>query len=355
MTRKVVNVIFCMTRKVVIKNEKRIIRMKSSNFKENRKLFSKIGLIFVIGTILIYALQIGLSKLFNAVVDERYMDFGFLVAMLPIYVVAFPIMAFLFSKVPVEKPIEKKKMSFKEMFCYFTISYSAMYIFNLFGNLVANFIKIFKKTAVENSILEIATSNNLWMNFFIMVLCAPIVEEFLFRKFIIDRTVKFGEKTAILLSGIMFGFFHGNIYQFCYAFALGLVFAYLYVKSGQIKYSIILHMIVNFMGGVLGVIMLKITGLMDVLSEAGQDPAEVGKAMMNNVSGLLIFLLYFLVILAIVITGVVLLLVNIKRINFKQAVVEIQKGERFKTIILNLGMGLFFILWTAIIIYNTVV
>ena len=48
-------------------------------------------------------------------------------------------------------------------------------------------------------------------------------------------------------------------------------------------------------------------------------------------------------------------LVNIKRINFKQAVVEIQKGERFKTIILNLGMGLFFILWTGIIIYNTVV
>ena len=132
LTRKVVNVIFCMTRKVVIKNEKRIISMESSNFKENRKLFSKIGLIFVIGTILIYALQIGLSKLFNAVVDERYMDFGFLVAMLPIYVVAFPIMAFLFSKVPVEKPIEKKKMSFKEMFCYFTISYSAMYIFNLF-------------------------------------------------------------------------------------------------------------------------------------------------------------------------------------------------------------------------------
>ena len=66
-------------------------------------------------------------------------------------------------------------------------------------------------------------------------------------------------------------------------------------------------------------------------------------------------MLYFLVILAIVITGVVLFLVNIKRINFKQAVVEIQKGERFKTIILNLGMGLFFILWTGIIIYNTVV
>ena len=63
LTRKVVNVIFCMTRKVVIKNEKRIISMESSNFKENRKLFSKIGLIFVIGTILIYALQIGLSKL----------------------------------------------------------------------------------------------------------------------------------------------------------------------------------------------------------------------------------------------------------------------------------------------------
>lgn len=327
--------------------------MEISNLKENRKVFSKIGLSFFIGTIIIYAAQYAMIWLFDSFIDEKYSDYQFLVSMIPMYAIFFPLMAFLLGKIKVEKPVEKNKLSFKAMFTFFMISYAAMYISNLGGNVIARIIEAFKKSAVENSILEIATSNSLWINMIVMVICAPIMEELLFRKFIIDRTIQFGEKTAIILSGLMFGFFHGNLYQFCYAFALGVIFGYVYVKSGQVKYTIILHMIINFMGGILGVIMLKATGMMQIL-ELANDPNAMTNALMQNVAGLLVFFAYAIMLVAIVITGVVLFFVNLKKINLKQAEVQIAKGEGFKTIVLNLGMLLFFLTWTGLIIYHTV-
>ena len=81
--------------------------------------------------------------------------------------------------------------------------------------------------------LEVATSSNLWVNLFIMVLCAPVAEELIFRKLLIDRLTQYGEGVAVLFSGLMFGLFHGNLNQFVYAFVLGLCFGFIYVKTGD--------------------------------------------------------------------------------------------------------------------------
>ena len=47
----------------------------------------------------------------------------------------------------------------------------------------------------------------------------------------------------MLFSGLMFGLFHGNLNQFVYAFVLGLCFGFIYVKTGNIRYTIGLHML----------------------------------------------------------------------------------------------------------------
>ena len=59
-----------------------------------------------------------------------------------------------------------------------------------------------------------ATESNMMVTFLYMVICAPILEEYIFRKLIVDRTVKYGQGVAIVLSGLMFGLFHGNLNQF---------------------------------------------------------------------------------------------------------------------------------------------
>ena len=46
----------------------------------------------------------------------------------------------------------------------------------------------------------------------------------------------------------MFGLFHGNFGQFFYAFAVGSVFAYVALRTGGIRYTVVLHFLVNFFG-----------------------------------------------------------------------------------------------------------
>ena len=53
------------------------------------------------------------------------------------------------------------------------------------------------------------------------------------------------DKVAIITTAILFGLFHANFSQFFYAVALGMIFAYVTLKTGTIKYSIILHIVVN--------------------------------------------------------------------------------------------------------------
>ncbi|WP_442856211.1 CPBP family intramembrane glutamic endopeptidase [Butyrivibrio sp. MC2021] len=80
---------------------------------------------------------------------------------------------------------------------------------------------------------------------------APIFEELVFRKLIIDRTIRYGELMSIVFSSLAFGLFHCNLYQVFYAFVLGLILGYVYVRTGNIILTIIMHMCVNASSSVL--------------------------------------------------------------------------------------------------------
>ena len=84
-----------------------------------------------------------------------------------------------------------------------------------------------------------------------VVLLAPVVEELVFRKYVIDRMYPYGEKTAIFLSATVFAVMHGNLNQVFYAFFLGCAQGYLYCKTRNVCYTICIHIMVNFMGSVL--------------------------------------------------------------------------------------------------------
>ncbi len=72
-----------------------------------------------------------------------------------------------------------------------------------------------------------------WSIFVTMVVMAPICEEILFRKILIDRIRLYGDKAAILVSSVVFGLSHGNFYQFFYAFGIGLVLAIFIFRRGS--------------------------------------------------------------------------------------------------------------------------
>ena len=269
--------------------------------------------------------------------------------MLPMYAIAMPLMALLIRTVPAVS-LEKKKMTAGQWILTFLMCYGGTYVSNYVGIILTQVIGAIKGSPVSNNMVEVATSSNILVNFFIMVICAPIAEELLFRKLLIDRTVKYGEATAILFSGLMFGLFHGNLNQFVYAFVLGLFFGFIYVKTGNIRYTILLHMLVNFLGSVVGVIILNWLG--DEFINALSDTSLLMTYAMDNMPKIMTHFIYIILLLGIAIAGIVLLIVNARKIHFQPGEVTIPKGKRFSTTVVNVGMGFYFLFWIFTIIFQ---
>ena len=106
-----------------------------------------------------------------------------------------------------------------------------MYIGNLIGTGLSGVIGGFFGKTSTNNLAELITNADMTGTIIFVVILGPIMEEIVFRKILIDKTVKFGERNAMMLSALMFGLFHMNLFQFFYAFSIGLIFAYVYIKS----------------------------------------------------------------------------------------------------------------------------
>jgi hypothetical protein len=63
---------------------------------------------------------------------------------------------------------------------------------------------------------------------------------------------------------------------------------------------------------------------------------------------------YVLVLIGLAITGLVLLCINKRRVSFVPAELELPKESRFRTVYVNVGMILFIIGCTALIIANAI-
>lgn len=325
-----------------------------NNLETNRKNISKLGFAYLWGMLGIIVFQFLTMALINILKPEwiHNTTIYLLLIMLPMYMITMPLMIYIIRRIPTEKVESKHKMTVGQMIIAFLMCYAIMYISNLVGVMITTGIGVLKGSHVSNPIVPLATEGNPLITFFIMVICAPIFEEIIFRKLLIDRSAKYGEGMAVLLSGLMFGLFHGNLSQFMYAFTLGIFFAFIYIKTGRILYSIILHMAINFMGSVLSVIIMNASGYLEYMQEVlnGEDAVA---AMQSFMPGIMIYFAYTIGIIGIVAVGIILLIVKHKKFRLSKRDTALPKGKRFSTIFLNPGMGLFVVFWVIYIILFT--
>lgn len=321
-------------------------------WKPTKQHFSKLGLMYFLGSLIIIGIQyleyFVISSFFPNILDNY--TIYFLILMLSMYAISMPLMGMLIRTVPKEPSQEKKKMTVGQWIITFIICYAGMYLANILGNIITAIISVVKGSAVSNDILNIATSNDVWCNALIMVLLAPIAEELLFRKLLIDRTAKYGEGISVLFSALFFGLFHGNLNQFAYAFVIGGIFGFIYVKTRNIKYTIFMHMLINFLGSIVSLGLLKLSGFSELMSAADMSQEEIMKIAMNHLPGMLLFCLYGLFLIGIVIAGIVLFCVNIKKVHLLKTEFSVPKGKRFATYFVNVGVLIFMIYWVIRII-----
>lgn len=99
------------------------------------------------------------------------------------------------------------------------------------------------------SSIEAATGTSKTLSMFLYAgIFGPVIEEIIYRGFLMKSLQKYGKTFAILVSAAVFGLMHGNPLQSIFAFMVGLVFGYAAVEY-SIYFSILLHVLNNLLFG----------------------------------------------------------------------------------------------------------
>ena len=265
----------------------------------------------------------------------------------PMYLIAVPIGVLIMRKVPETKG-ETRALSLKNFLSAFCICVFLMYSGSIIGVLVNLLVNaIIPHASAGNPLESLISSDTLFWRVLVIVVLAPAIEEFLFRRQLIDRMRAYGEKRAVILSALMFGLFHGNFSQMFYAFLLGLVLGYVYLRTGRLRYTIALHMIINFMGSVIAPALLESLDLnaLETMSAEAYAAAYGGSFWL--------ILVYFLLLVILFFTGLVLLCLKSREVHFEPAPMEIQRKQG-RVATCNAGMILFLLGCLALVVISLV-
>lgn len=320
-----------------------------------KKHFSKIGWFFMAGVAAIYLVEAALALVVGLFCPEwlENADISLFLGMIPMYLAGFPLVIVLMKKkVPAEK-IERRRMTAGQYVLSAIICLGLAYASNIVGVILTAVVGLATGKPVENQLQSVASSVSPWTVLIYMVICAPLMEEFIFRKLIVDRTVRYGQGVAVVISGLMFGLFHGNLNQFVYAVVIGMFLAYLYAKTGNLKITISLHMLFNFIGGFLSTLMIRMIDMEGYMEAAAEgDFRAVMAHIMNHIGGWVFYGLFGLFVLGMLIAGIVLFIVAAakRRFTFDRGEVFIPKELRFNIAIANSGMLVFSIFWIVKIV-----
>jgi membrane protease YdiL (CAAX protease family) len=268
------------------------------------------------------------------------------VQLLPMYIVSYPLTLYFYRRVPSLVP-RIRSLGAGRFIKYLLACFPVMYIGNLIGNAVTS---PFNGGGTEQVLNEFLTTTTP-LQVLLVVILAPVFEELIFRKAIIDRVGRYGELTAIVLSALTFGLFHMNLIQFFYAFGLGVIFAYLYLNTGRVRYTIMLHMIINFFGSVVS--SAAFSGVSDD-TWTKFDQFQHGTIGFSELSPflpqLILPVLFILLIIVLSITGIIVIITNLREIRLRPTPDEVPLKVAIPAAYLNA----FFIIVAVICLGNMI-
>ena len=340
-------------------------RNESILIQEAKKHFSALGLRFFLGSLVIYAVNIGVSAVVGTFWPQAYdnLSLTLVLSIVPMYLIGIPALYLIVRPVPTGTP-GTGKLTAGWFITFLVLSYGFMTLTNLIGTYLGMFIELLVPSAQAstNAVQAVAFGGEIWINAIFMVLLAPVIEEFVFRKTLVDRTIQYGEGVSMLLSGLFFGLFHGNLTQFLYAFVMGAILSLLYARTGKIRYTIAIHMIVNFMGSVVGVLLIRAAGLSELMNQflgdsseglGSLDMAAIMELAQDHAAGLALYLLFTCVVYGCMLAAVILLIVRHRQLRPLPGRTVIPKGKRFSTVICNPGVLILIVFYLVVIFFAT--
>ncbi len=292
---------------------------------EAKRVYSRVGLGLAVMFLVEIVLSIGLGMIFD--LDQvkgpsiRWALFG---QIIPVYgsIVAGYLV---FRRLPSEPP-EPHALQPGQFLRLPPITSFMQYAASGIGNLLLLLAGLLLKSLLgaapeepENPVVSMMQSIPPVIDFLLMVVVGPIAEELFCRKAIIDRTRIYGERLSVISTAVIFGIFHHSVTQFLYTVSLGLIFAYVYIRTGKLRYPIALHIYNNLLGFLAGKLVLS-EGILDAFGETG----KLFGGRHTLVTG------FFLLLAALFIAGLIFFVRSIKNVHFEPAERELPKKYRFR-------------------------
>ncbi len=324
----------------------------SPDLKEAKRHFSRIGVAATVMLLLMIAVaQIIYSLAYTHAPDIAQKEwFSWAVSSVTMYIIAMPAFLIIMQRIPSTKP-KKSDMGGRRWFVLIAVSATVMYLGSYASNVLMSIIAGFTGIMPENTVTQTLVNSNPIIRLALVGIVAPVLEELIFRKALLDRTRVYGEKTALIFSALVFALFHGNFYQFFYAFGLGIVLGYVYLRTGRIRNTIFLHMGINLLNGVLmSWLIQKLTvvlpeellnssGIQEILSNfTGDRIEELSEALAPALPYMAIMSVYSMALFALSIIGFVLMISKRKKIRLERAERELPREAVGGVVYMNAGI-----------------
>lgn len=301
--------------------------------KRQKRCFRTVGIAYVIYLVVSTASQIAVSLMLETPDTPLGWNLWMMASMLAMYPLSTLFLYLIMRRLPRARQTWKEPIKPGRYVGVFVICMGCMYLGNIIGQMVSAIIRMVTGMPLDNTLDQLINDMQPWLILLLVVIIGPVMEELVFRKFLLDRIAGYGQLTSMLLSGLIFGVAHGNFYQFFYAFALGVIFAWVYLRTGNLFYTIGLHMMINFWGSFLSLYLLD---LIDAWGTAG----------------LMLIFGQLMVMIGFIIAAGILVIYYRKEIFLREEKKILSPGKQFLAVMLNVGMILYLVIGVILFILN---
>lgn len=160
--------------------------------------------------------------------------------------------AFLEKVDNVEKK-EKQKLGISRVMLYIVIAIGLGLFVSFVTTTILMPIQLLTGVKINNRVATLVTKSNPVMLIGYIGILGPIVEELIFRRLLLNKLRVYGDLTAIVYTGVIFGLYHTNLVQIPFAIVIGLVLGLIVVKTNNVKYSMIVHIAINTMTAIINI------------------------------------------------------------------------------------------------------
>lgn len=209
----------------------------------------------------VQALMIGLSMLCSQFLvavgypfSKEFLESGgmsptmyyLLVSAVYIVAVALPfLLCVMFMHLPVNETFRFEKVGAGTSLLLVLFGVGFCMITNIPANIIAVILQESGVSAPMPDVVSAETPFAIILSAIQIAVIPPLVEELAFRGVILSQLRKFGDGFAVFGSALLFAFYHGNLMQFAFTFLVGLILAFIMIRTNNLWIPIVIHAINN--------------------------------------------------------------------------------------------------------------